>query len=151
MAIAGGRLQDGTELKKCYPANSRDFSYTLNSARLISMDTTKIIAEIDAQLAQLQSARVAIAGLASTGSAVPVRRGPGRPPKNAVAPIAAPKPAKRKLSAAGRARIAAAMKARWAAKKAIAAAPAKTAPAKATKKAVTERASKGVRVPKKTL
>ena len=101
----------------------------------IRMDTSRILSAIDAQLAQLQAARAAITTLASTGSSEQVRRGPGRPPKNPLAAIAAaPKKRKNKLSAAGRARIAAAMKARWAAKKAISAAPAK-AGKKAAKKA----------------
>ena len=100
------------------------------------MDTSKILAEIDAQLAQLQAARAAITTLGITTSTVPVRRGPGRPPKNPLLLIAAaPKKRKKnKLSAAGRARIAAAQKARWAAKKAIA-----SAPAKAVKKTVAKK------------
>ncbi|WP_263377735.1 hypothetical protein [Granulicella paludicola] len=94
------------------------------------MDISSIISAIDKELASLQAARVSIAALASTGSVAPVRRGRGRPPHAVPAPVTAPKPAKRKMSAAGRARIVAAQKARWAAMKAIAAAPAKKSAAK---------------------
>jgi len=71
---------------------------------------TEILALIDAEIASLQQARALIAGAASTI----VKRGPGRPPKTAVAPVAKKK---RNLSPEGRARIAAAVKARWAAQK----------------------------------
>lgn len=68
-----------------------------------------ILALIDAEIASLQQARASLTGTA-------VKRGPGRPPKSASAPAAKPKK-KRNLSPEGRARIAAAVKARWAAKK----------------------------------
>jgi hypothetical protein len=77
------------------------------------MDISSIITAIDKELAGLQAARVSIAALASTGSATPVRRGPGRPPKSS--PVAAKLPKPRKMTAEGRARIAAAQKKRWAA------------------------------------
>ena len=73
------------------------------------MEVSRIINEIDAQIAKLQQARALLAGT------VAERKGPGRPKgtKNAVA--AAPR--KRKLSAAGRRRISEAMKKRWAARR----------------------------------
>lgn len=69
------------------------------------MEVSRIINEIDAQIAKLQQARALLAGT------VAVRTGPGRPKgsKNAAAA-----PRKRKLSAAGRKRISEAMKKRWA-------------------------------------
>jgi hypothetical protein len=86
------------------------------------MDTSGILAAIDKELAVLQAARASIVAVASsTGSPLPLRRGPGRPPKDPLAVTS--KPAKKKLSAAGRARIAAAQKARWAAKKSTIATP----------------------------
>ena len=72
---------------------------------------TDILALIDAEIASLQQARALIAGAAATI----VKRGPGRPPKGTIVPA---KPAKkRNLSPEGRARIAAAVKARWAKQK----------------------------------
>jgi hypothetical protein len=45
---------------------------------------------------------------------IPTKKGPGRPRADATAPPVAKKKTRRKMSAEGRARIAAAMKARWA-------------------------------------
>ncbi|MDR3736852.1 MAG: hypothetical protein P4L10_15125 [Acidobacteriaceae bacterium] len=69
------------------------------------MNLNDIVAQIDAEIARLTQAKQALLG-------IPTSKGPGRP-RNAAAPAAA-KPKKRKMSAAGRARIAAAQKARWA-------------------------------------
>ena len=81
------------------------------------MEVSKIIAEIDAQIAKLQQARVLLSGVETEPS---VRR-PGRPKgsKNAstAAPAAAKKTTSRKLSPEGRKRIADAMKRRWAERK----------------------------------
>ncbi len=84
------------------------------------MQVSRIVAEIDAQIAKLQQAR---ALLSEAGSAT-VKSGPGRPKgsRNVASAKAAPaakpasaKPAKkRKLSPEGRKRIADAMKRRWA-------------------------------------
>ena len=77
------------------------------------MEVSRIIAEIDLQIAKLQQARELLSGTQ------PVRAGRGRPKgsKNvaSIAP-AGPEPAKRKrkLSPEGRKRIADAMKKRWA-------------------------------------
>lgn len=68
------------------------------------MGVESVIAEIDIQIARLQQARQLL-------SDPVVRKGPGRP-RGASEP-AVRKP-KRKMSAAGRARIAAAQRARWA-------------------------------------
>ena len=93
------------------------------------MGVAEILATIDFEIAQLQQAKALL-----TGSAAPVaKRKPGRPKKvvavvpkkaAAVAP-AVKKPAKKKkrnLSPEGRKRIADAVKKRWAAQKAAAAA-----------------------------
>ena len=70
------------------------------------MEVSRIIAEIDAQIAKLQQARTLLAGTAQSSG-----RGPGRP-KGTASKSAAPR--KRKLSPEGRKRIADAMKKRWA-------------------------------------
>ena len=89
-----------------------------------------------------------MAGTGTTGSlasSVAVKRGPGRPPKNAGAPLlatAAPatpgKRGRKPFSAATRAKMAAAQAARWAAKRGGVAAPSAPAakPAKAGKRNV---------------
>ena len=81
------------------------------------MGTVEIIRQIDVEISLLQQAR---ALLSESDSGV-VKRKPGRPSGSGVAkkfPAALPPKAntqpRRKMSAAGRARIAAAMKARWA-------------------------------------
>jgi hypothetical protein len=71
------------------------------------MSTIDIIALIDAEITSLRAARALIA---ETG-----KRKPGRP-KATAAPIAQPKQ-RRKMSPEGRARLVAAVKARWAAQK----------------------------------
>lgn len=74
------------------------------------MNTTEIIALIDAEIAQLEQVRAA---LTATGKKLP-----GRPRSTAAPIIPAPKrKKKRNLSPEGRARIAAAMKAHWAAQR----------------------------------
>ena len=105
-----------------------------------------IIGEIDAEISRLQQAR---ALLSESGSGEAKRR-PGRPiGSGAAKTVALPSKAKaqprRKMSAAGRARISAAMKARWAkvrrvAKKAAGVA-AKAVPV-AAKPGVTKKAAK---------
>jgi len=76
------------------------------------MNLNDIVAQIDAEISRLTQAKHALLGISPT-------KGPGRPRTisaltiPAVAGVAA-KPKKRKMSAAGRARIAAAQKARWA-------------------------------------
>jgi hypothetical protein len=67
------------------------------------MQTTEIIAELDAEIARLQQAKDLLNGTTT-------KRGPGRPAAGATAAA----PMKRVLSAEARARIAAAQKARWA-------------------------------------
>jgi hypothetical protein len=70
------------------------------------MDTTEIIQKIDAEIARLEKARALLNG--HVGSAA--KR--GRPVSSKLTAVS--KPARRKISAEGRARIAAAQKARWA-------------------------------------
>ena len=80
------------------------------------MEVTRILAEIDAQIAKLQQARALLSG----GEAPAVRRGPGRPKgtTSAASKSATKKSAKkagrRVLSPEARKRIADAQKKRWA-------------------------------------
>jgi hypothetical protein len=78
------------------------------------MDVSKIIAEIDAQIVSLQTARAAIVSL-NTAGAVAVKGKRGRPKGSTNAPKVAKK--KRNLTPEGRKRIADAMKRRWAAQR----------------------------------
>jgi hypothetical protein len=74
------------------------------------MDIKKILAELDSEIARLQQAKALLAGET-------VKRGPGRP-KATPSPDPVPaKKKKRKMSPEGRARIVAAVKARWAKQK----------------------------------
>jgi hypothetical protein len=72
------------------------------------MDTKRFIADIDTEISRLQQVRALL-------SSAPTKKGPGRP-KSVESQVAKPK--KRKLSAKGRAAISAAMKARWAKRRA---------------------------------
>ena len=125
------------------------------------MPTINILWEIDAEISRLQQVKELLSGT-DTGA---VKRGPGRPIGSGVAkkltasPVVQPR---RKMSAAGRARIAAAMKMRWAkvrraAKKAakptqapvVAAALPKTTAKKASKKSAPKKRSAKKRAAKK--
>lgn len=79
------------------------------------MDTANIIRQLDEEIARLQLARSL---LVISGNPQP---GPGRPRKrnqtSSIRSGRSKRPTERKLSAEGRARIAAAQKARWAKKK----------------------------------
>lgn len=66
---------------------------------------TNILALIDAEIASLQHARALLTG----ASSAPIKRGPGRPKGTGKK--------KHKMSPEGRARLVAAVKARWATKK----------------------------------
>jgi hypothetical protein len=72
------------------------------------MSAMDILALIDAEIASLQQARAALTATA------PAKRKPGRPKATATA---APAKKKRQMSPEGRARIAEAMRKRWAAAK----------------------------------
>ena len=76
----------------------------------VTVEVSRIISEIDAQIQKLQQARSLLAGTQAA------RTGPGRPKgsKNTATAIAQKPAANRKLSAEGRKRIADAMKKRWA-------------------------------------
>lgn len=92
------------------------------------MEVSRIISEIDSQIAKLQQARALLSdtSMVDVASVAPVKRaGRGRPKgskngvRKAAAIVKAAAPAtktapKRKLSAEGRKRIAEAMKKRWA-------------------------------------
>jgi hypothetical protein len=73
------------------------------------MDTNDIIKQIDTQISNLLQAKAILIG------AAPAKKGPGRPTSTQPKVM---KPKKRMLSAKGRAAISAAMKARWAKKRA---------------------------------
>lgn len=75
------------------------------------MDVTRIISDIDAEIARLQQARAALTAIGSTGTVAAARRR-GRPKGSTNRPAAAKRT--RNLSAEGRQRIREAMKRRWA-------------------------------------
>ena len=84
------------------------------------MNTSDIILSIDAEISRLQQAK---ALLTQTSGLTPAKRKPGRPPAASTsgkatsfnpADFDAKATKRRKISPAGRARIAAAQKARWA-------------------------------------
>jgi hypothetical protein len=79
------------------------------------MGIANLIAEIDAEIAQLEQARTLLSGVAS-----PAAKKRGRPVVAVKVVAAKPVKKKRNLSPEGRARIAAATKARWATVKAAA-------------------------------
>ncbi len=95
------------------------------------MNIEAIIEQIDAEISKLQQAKVLLNGATATSS----KRGPGRPKVASVTSSSvAPTPAKRVMSAEGKAKIAQAQKARWAKSRRAAKKAAKTvAPAKAVK------------------
>ena len=73
------------------------------------MQTTEIIAQLDAEIARLQQVKALLNGTTT-------KRSPGRPAASvtAAAPVTKAAPKKRILSAEARAKIAAAQKKRWA-------------------------------------
>jgi hypothetical protein len=74
------------------------------------MNTEEIIQQIDGEISKLQQARGLLLGTDS-----PIKESPGRSKKKATAArIPAVKPTKRVMSPEGRARLVAAVKARWA-------------------------------------
>ncbi len=82
------------------------------------MEVTRILAEIDAQIAKLQQARALLAGTGSTPA--PAKKAVGRPRKVVAAATATKQTRgkkKRNLSPEARKRIADAQKKRWAARK----------------------------------
>jgi hypothetical protein len=114
------------------------------------MDTNKIIAEIDAELVRLQQAKNILSSLGNSPSSIS-KRSVGRP-KKVVAPTVTVAPKKRIMSAEGKAKIAAAQRARWAKSKKTAlkteAVPVsvKPAPIKAAKKTSAKKAAKAFKV-----
>jgi hypothetical protein len=75
-----------------------------------------ILAAIDAEIAKLQAARALLMKTKDVLPSLP-KRGRGRPKGSTSKKAAAPAPKTRTMSPEGRARIAAAQKARWAAQK----------------------------------
>lgn len=80
------------------------------------MDVSRILSEIDAEIARLQQARAALTAIGASGT-VAARRGPGRP-KGSGNKKEAKTARKRNLTPEGRKRIADAMKRRWAERRA---------------------------------
>ena len=72
------------------------------------MSLENIVLEIDAEIARLKQAKQLLSGTATP------KRGPGRPRVNSAFVKSPAKPRRRTLSAAARAKISAAQKARWA-------------------------------------
>jgi hypothetical protein len=94
------------------------------------MNTEEIIKEIDGEISKLQQAKGLLLGTDS-----PIKKSPGRSKKKAtVARVPAVKPTKRVMSPEGRARLVAAVKARWAKAR-------KTATVKSTAKKVATKKS----------
>ena len=81
------------------------------------MDVSRILSEIDAEIARLQQARAALTAIGASGT-VAARRGPGRPKGSGTKKAAAKTARKRNLTPEGRKRIAEAMKRRWAERRA---------------------------------
>ena len=79
------------------------------------MNIEDILSEIDAEIARLQQAKALLGNTAHVSGTV-IKRKPGRPPSNKTASTTAAKNVgkRRTMSPEGRARIAAAQKARWA-------------------------------------
>jgi hypothetical protein len=77
------------------------------------MDLQAIIASLDKEIARLEQARAILSTAARVKGAASIKRGPGRPKKLAAVSLTK----KRVMSPEGKARIAAAQKARWAAAK----------------------------------
>ena len=75
------------------------------------MDVSRILSEIDAEIARLQQARAALSSIGASGTVAPRR---GRPKGSTNKKTAAKTGRKRNLSPEGRKRIAEAMKRRWA-------------------------------------
>ncbi len=103
------------------------------------MNIDSILSEIDAEIARLQQAKALLGSTTSSVSAV-AKRKPGRPPASASATSQASKTIgkRRMMSPEGRAKIAAAQKARWAKSKKAAGGTSKKKvgrPAKSSKKA----------------
>lgn len=109
------------------------------------MNIEDILSEIDAEISRLQQVKALLGDGGSLGTAV-VKRKPGRPPLSASQHVAArPKTKRRMMSAEGRAKIAAAQKARWAKSKKAASTTGKKKvgrPAKAAGKKATSAAKK---------
>jgi hypothetical protein len=106
------------------------------------MDTSKILTDLRAERDRIIQAIAALESLDSAGS-IPARR--GRPP--ITASVAQPTPkrgGRRRMSAAGRARIAAAAKAMWARRKKQAAKPQTSAKQTAPKQVATKHAEGGL-------
>jgi hypothetical protein len=79
------------------------------------MDVSRILSEIDAEIARLQQARSALTGIAGSGTVAKAKRGR---PKGSANKTTTTKRRKRNLSPEGRKRIADAMKRRWAERRA---------------------------------
>lgn len=79
------------------------------------MNVSRILSEIDAEIARLQQARTALTAIGANGTVAPRR---GRPKGSTNKTVAKSSARKRNLSPEGRKRIAEAMKRRWAERRA---------------------------------
>jgi hypothetical protein len=113
------------------------------------MNTSEILEAIDEQISKLQQARDLLADAPAVPAAKPAaagkRRGRPKGSVNKKAEVSAPVVTKRTMSAEGKARIAAAQKARWASQRKTAA---KSAKKSAKSAATAKKAVKGVTKPK---
>jgi hypothetical protein len=124
------------------------------------MQTTEIVEALDAQIIKLQRARALLAGVSVPAEKVATGKRRGRPkgsvskPTEHTVPAVPVKASKRTMSPEGKARLVAALKARWAARKKVET-PAQTAAdksapdagnksSKATTKAVAGRTKKAI-------
>lgn len=82
------------------------------------MQIADLIAAIDSEIERLQQARTLLAEADTTTETPTPKRGPGRPKGTRTNATTAPVRKPRVMSAEGKARIAAAQKKRWAARKA---------------------------------
>jgi hypothetical protein len=89
------------------------------------MQTTEIVEALDAQIIKLQEARALLAGVSVPAEKVATGKRRGRPkgsvskPTEHAVPTVTVKTSKRTMSPEGKARLVAALKARWAAKKKV--------------------------------
>jgi hypothetical protein len=114
------------------------------------MNTEEIIEQIDGEISKLQQAKGLLLGTYS-----PIKRSPGRPKNKAtvsrILAVKPTKPTKRVMSPEGRARLVAAVKARWAKTKRTANSavvkptPKRVAAKKSVKKAVNARPAKATK------
>ena len=98
--------------ESCFAVDRPPSQSKRGCVKLLRMKTTEILSLIDTEIATLKQARALLSGTVAESE----KKKPGRP-KSTPAPAASAKKKKRNLSPEGRARIAEAVKRRWAAQK----------------------------------